>query len=131
MLKKQFWLVLAFVVSAVAFPVIGECQSENFTSNVIVHRHENTILPFFNFTIFINDRIAQSSYRNLLGAVRYRDITLNRGETVAIPMNDGTHTIYVKAGPGQSNVITFTVRGSTASFVIAFDEENNMILTQQ
>jgi hypothetical protein len=133
MAKKFLFIGLAIVFFN--FPFSVESQPAVNQSNISVYRDENTT-TFFKMYVYVDNRIAQTSYKNLFGTVKYNDIEVSRGATVSIPINDGVHSIYVKAGPLVSNTIAFSVERSIASFVITLKNDehdanlNTLVLMQ-
>jgi predicted nucleic acid-binding Zn finger protein len=55
------------------------------------------------------------------------DYTIKNGESVSVPVNDGVHTIYVKIGRNESEVLNFTAAQKTVSFLASVDREGNVI----
>ena len=143
MSKKLLWLGLIFIIGAIVFPVSAECQTSGSginQSTLTITRDENSLLPLFRFYVYLDNRIAQSSYRNVLGGTSYRNVSVACGETIVIPINDGAHTIDIRSGMGSrsgiggnivSNTITFTANKSDLKFYITMDDEQNITLTQR
>ena len=133
-MAKKF-LIIGLAIVFFNFPFSVESQPATNQSNISVYRDEGTT-TFFKMYIYIDDRLAQSSYKNIFGTVKYNDIVISRGETVSIPTNDGTHSIYIKSGPLVSNKIVFSVEKGIASFVISLknnehdDSVNTLVLMQ-
>jgi hypothetical protein len=129
MAKNRFLLGLGLVIFSVIFPFFGDCQEPLLNqSAIIVQRHERAIVPIFKMYIYIDDRLYQTSSRGILGKVKYTDYNIKLGETATIPINDGVHSIFVKAGTLESEKIAFTATQNITPFLITI-EEGNLILT--
>ena len=133
MSKKLFWLGFIFIIGAIVFPVSAECQNAPGInqSTLTITRDSDSIMPLFSFKIYLDNSVAQNPYTNFLGITSYRDVTVSAGETIMIPINDGAHSIHVKAGMIESNKLTFTANKSALRFYITMDAEQNITITQQ
>jgi hypothetical protein len=47
--------------------------------------------------------------------------SVNNGESVAIPVNDGVHYIFVEVGKNRSETLNFTAAQKTVSFVASVE----------
>jgi len=128
MANKSLWLGIGLVLVSLVFPLIGESQEPALNqSAIMVTRDTQAIVPLFKMEIYINDRKYQESKRTIFGNVKYEDHPIKLGETVTIPINDGVHSIYVKAGTMESNKVAFTAEKNITSFII-FIEEGQLVL---
>jgi len=135
MTKKHFWLVLAIVVASLVLPLNGISQEPVLNqSAILVYRDLGAVMPLIKMYIYIDGRRYQTSSRTILGKVKYEDKDIKLGETVTISLNDGTHSIYVKAATMETEQINFTVNKEILSFTITLESENNkpiLKLTQE
>jgi len=88
----------------------------------MVTRDARAIIPVFKMYIYIDDRLYKDSSRGLLGKIKYKDHPIALGETITIPINDGVHSIFVKAGTMESNKVIFTAEQNITSFLIMLEE---------
>ncbi|MCL1959096.1 MAG: hypothetical protein FWF68_05805 [Spirochaetes bacterium] len=126
MTKKRFWLGLTVVLVSLAFPFIGVSQESAPALNssaILVYRDPAAIIPIFKMYIYIDGRIYQTTSRGLLGKVKYEDKPIALGETVTISLNDGVHSIFVKASTMESEQINFTVKQNILSFIITIEND--------
>jgi len=127
MTKKHFWLVLTIAVVSLVFPLIGVSQESPALnqSAILVYRDQAAVFPIFKMYIYIDGKIYQTSSRGLLGKIKYEDKPIALGETVTIPLNDGVHSIFVKASTMESEQINFTVNSNILSFIITIENEGS------
>jgi len=131
MANKSLLVGLGLLVVSLVFPLIGESQepAQN-QSAILVTRDARAIVPLFKMYIYIDDRQYQISKRGLLGKIKYEDHPISLGETVTIPINDGVHSIFVKAGTMESNKIVFTAAQNITSFLIMMEEGKVVLVSQ-
>jgi len=123
MANKHLWLGLIFAIVSLVFPLIGKSQESALNqSAIMVTRDARAIIPVFKMYIYIDDRLYKDSSRGLLGKIKYKDHPIALGETITIPINDGVHSIFVKAGTMESNKVIFTAEQNITSFLIMLEE---------
>jgi len=128
MTKKHFWLVLTVTAASLVFPLIAASQESAPALNqsaLLVYRDPGAVMPLFKMYIYIDGKRYQTSSRGLLGKVKYEDKPIALGETVTIPLNDGVHSIFVKASTMETEQINFTVNQNILSFIITIESVDN------
>jgi hypothetical protein len=137
MMKRNLWLVLAVVVVSLVFPFTAVSQDSTPALNqsaIMVYRDQTAVIPVFKMYIYIDGREYQTTKKGLLGKVKYEEKPIGLSETVTISLNDGTHSIYVKAGTMQSEEVAFSVNQSILSFIITLEGTGTgakLVLTQR
>jgi len=74
---------------------------------VVIQRHSSKADAGLPMSVYIDD--IKSNY------------SVNNGESVAIPVNDGVHYIFVEVGKNRSEMLNFTAAQKTVSFVASVD----------
>jgi len=132
MTKKLFWLVLTLAAASLVFPLVAASQESSLELNqsaILVYRDPAAVLPLFKMYIYIDGKRYQISSRGLLGRIKYDDKPIALGETVTIPLNDGVHSIFVRASTMESEQINFAVNKNILSFIITIESvENTAVL---
>jgi hypothetical protein len=129
MTKKHLGLILTAVFVSLVFPFAAVGQESVPALNqsaIMVYRDQGAVIPLFKMYIYIDGREYQATSKGLFGKVKYEDKPIGLSETITIPLNDGTHSIYVKAGTMKSEEIAFSVNQSILSFIITIESENNI-----
>lgn len=100
-------LTFAVLLTGCAKPPIRPAVSQTV---VTIQRHSSRILARRPMEVYIDN--VKSSY------------TVPNGEFISIPVNDGVHTIQVKIGNVESEILNFTAAQRTVSFVVSVERPN-------